>query len=237
MRTTLFLLAILAGPVFAGQTVWKWVDAEGVTHYADRPVPGATKMELSTGTTPSNANSSSAAFPSSQPASVEDAGPVYRNFEIWKPANEETIANTGGQVSVNVRIEPVLQPGHSLSLYLDGRLIEGFPGNTTSYDLVDVPRGGHTVVAIVTDSRGNRIQETPRIAFYVRQESVAQPPTGPALRPPPKPQPRAGNKVHTSQPTYAALNPAVPSTRIDPATNRPVVTKPTVKPSTPKSGK
>lgn len=236
MRTTLLLLAFLAGPALAGQTVWKWVDSDGVTHYADRPVPGATRMELSTGSSAPSADVPSYSSSSSS-STTADAGPAYRNFEIWKPSNEETIANTGGQVTVNVRTEPALAPGHTLSLYLDGRLVEGFPGDTTSFDLTEVPRGGHTLTAIVTDSRGNRIQETQRVVFYVRQESIAQPPTGPALRPPPKPQPRAGNKMATSQPTYAALNPSVPVAKIDPATNRPVVEKKTPKPSTPKSGK
>ncbi len=236
MRTTLLLLALLAVPALAGQTVWKWVDSDGVTHYADRPVPGATRMELSTGSPQPNADTSSYGSSSSS-STPADAGPAYRNFEIWKPSSEETIPNTGGQVTVNVRIDPTLQPGHSVYLYLDGRLVEGVPGDSTSFELTDVPRGTHTLVARITDSRGNTVQETERVVFYVRQESVAQPPTGPALRPPPKPQPRAGNKMATSQPTYAALNPAAPSTKIDPATNRPIVTKTTVKSPTPKSGK
>ncbi|HMN44739.1 MAG TPA: DUF4124 domain-containing protein [Povalibacter sp.] len=236
MRTTLLLLAFLAGPALAGQTVWKWVDSDGVTHYADRPVPGATRMELSTGSSLPSANTPSYGSSSSS-STPADSGPAYRNFEIWKPSPEETIANTGGQVTVNIRTEPGLAPGHTLNLYLDGRLVEGFPGNTTSFDLTGVARGEHTVIATVTDSGGNRIQETERVVFYVRQESAAQPPTGPALRPPPKPQPRAGNKMPASQPTYAALNPAVSAAKIDPATNRPVVQKPAVKPSTPKPGK
>lgn len=237
MRTTLLLLALLSGPVFAaGQTVWKWVDANGVTHYTDRPVPGATRMELATGS-PVAASPPATAIPSSSsdPAPA-DTGPVYRDLEIWKPANDETIQNSGGQVTVNLRVQPDVQPGHTLSLYLDGRLVEG-SGNGTSFELRDVQRGGHTLVAVITDQRGNRIQESSRVAFYVQQQSIAQPPVGPALRPPPpKPQPRAGNKMLTSQPTYAALNPAEPpAPKIDPATNRPV-TKPTAKPSTPKSG-
>lgn len=242
MRTTLLLLALLAGPALAGQTVWKWVDENGVTHYADRPVPGAVKMEISSGTNSGAANSSSSSFgssptPAAQPA---DAGPVYRNFEIWKPADEETIPNTGGQVTVNVRVDPPLQPGHSLYLYLDGRLVEGVPANSTSFDLKEVPRGMHQVRAVINDQRGTRVQETEAVNFTVRQESVAQPPVGPALRPPPKPQPRprASNKLPTSQPTYAALNGG--RAAIDPTTNRPVVKKPaTTKPKTPgpRSGK
>ncbi len=70
--------------------------------------------------------------------------------------------------------------------------------------------------------------------FTVRQESVAQPPVGPALRPPPKPTPRPGasNKLPTSQATYAALNGG--RTAMDPVTNRSVVTKPApAKPAVP----
>lgn len=232
MRTSLLLLALLSGPVFAaGQTVWKWVDANGVTHYTDRPVPGATRMELSTG--------SSAAAPAystgSTTSTPEPSGPPYQTLEIWKPSPDESIVNTGGQVTINVRIEPALRSGNSLFVYLDGRMLD-FPGNTQSFELTDISRGTHTAVAVVTDSRGNRIQESAPVTFHVRQESIAQPPVGPSLRPPPKPQPRAGNKMQTSQPTYAALNPAAPpAPKIDPVTNRPV-TKAAPKPSTPKSG-
>lgn len=235
MRTTLLLLALLAGPVLASQTVWKWVDENGVTHYADRPVPGAVKMEISSGTSSSTSSSNSFGSASNAATQPANAGPVYRNFEIWKPANDDTIPNTGGQVTVNVRVDPALQPGHSLYLYLDGRLVEGFPANTVSFDLKDVPRGMHRVLAVINDGRGTRVQETEAVSFTVRQESVAQPPVGPALRPPgskPQPRPRASNKLPTSQPTFAALNGG--RAAIDPATNRPVVTKPaTTKPASP----
>ena len=38
--TALVLLAGLAGSARA-ENIWKWVDARGVPHYSDRPVPGA----------------------------------------------------------------------------------------------------------------------------------------------------------------------------------------------------
>ncbi|HEY5810047.1 MAG TPA: DUF4124 domain-containing protein [Povalibacter sp.] len=235
MRTLSLLLVLLAAPVLAGQTVWKWVDADGVTHYTDRPVPGATRMELSTGSTVAGSTYTPPSSPNvSSPQDPAAASPAYRNFEIWKPADEETIANTGGHVTVNIRLEPSLQPGHSLFLYMDGKLVEGYPQDALSFDLTEVARGTHRVVAMVNDGKGNRLRETAPVTFHVQQQSAATPPTGPSLRPPPpKPQPRAGNKMLTSQPTYAALNP-VPSAPIDPATNRPVVTKPaTKKPTTP----
>jgi hypothetical protein len=237
MRTALFLLAFLAIPTFAAQTVWKWVDERGVTHYSDRPLPGATRVELATHTrAPAQPETQPSAPPtddsSSQSSESDDAAEPYQDFEIWKPAEGESIVNTGGQVTVNVRIDPEVQQGHTLSLYLDGRLVEGFPGNATSYDLTNVPRGAHRLIAVINDARGQRVQETPSVNFMVRQQSVANPPVGPALRPPPKPR-GAANKPQSSQPGYAALNGERPV--IDPAPNAPVRQKPARKPG-PKPG-
>jgi hypothetical protein len=236
MRTALLLLLALTAPPFASlalasQTVWKWVDDKGITHYSDRPVPGATKVELSVGSGADSSASSTPPTTSSSPPPAAATGPVYRNFEIWKPQKDEVLVNTGGQVSVNIRVDPALQTGHTLYLYLDGKLVDGFPENTTDYELKEVPRGLHTVVAIINDRRGTRVQDTNRIGFTVRQESIAHPPVGPALRPPPKQRTAAGNKLRTSQPTFAQLNGAHP--KIDPRTNAPVV--PTAKPKGPKS--
>jgi hypothetical protein len=236
MRTALLLLLALAasassGTASAGSTVWKWVDEKGVTHYSDTPVPGATKIEISTGNVsqsrPSYDSSSSGAT-ASNPAAPGDA---YTNFEIWRPESDQVYVNTAGEVNVEIRVEPPLQPGHSLNLYLDGKLVEDYSG-ATSHVLRGVARGTHSLVATINEQRGTRVREAGPVTFTVRQESIAQPPVGPSLRPPPKPQPRAGaNKPLTTQPTYGALNGARPP--IDPATNLPVVTKPAPKPKKP----
>jgi len=238
MRTALLLLLAFAATTSLAntQTVWKWVDDKGVTHYSDRPVPGATKLELSVGTH-TGSGATSVPAPSNNfgtPQSAAPAGPTYQNFELWKPANEESIVNTGGAVTINIRVDPALRDGHTLRLLVDGRLIDGSTPNATTYELTNVPRGTHVAFAQIFDEGGERIQETQHVTFFVRQESVANPPVGPALRPPPKPQPRgAANKLPTTQPSYAALNgaPAI----IDPQTNKPVVPPPP-KSNSPKQG-
>jgi hypothetical protein len=213
------ILALLAAPAFAGQTVWKWVDDKGVTHYSDQPIPGAQRVEISGGSRADSVNASPSTSTSSR--SPAPAVTSYQNFEIWKPGDQETIANSGGVVDVRLRYEPQLQPGHSLYLYLDGRLVQDFPPTAMEYSLRDVPRGLHSLIAVIQDGRGTRIQESPTVRFTVRQESVAQPPVGPALRPQPKPRGQeAGNKLRTRQPSYAALNGAHPA--INPRTNKPV---------------
>jgi len=235
MRTTLLLLALLAGPALASQTVWKWVDESGVTHYSDRPVPGATKMEIAGGNRADSADSSYSQSSSRSTAQPANSGPLYTDFDFKKPADTETIPNTAGTVDVEIRLNPALQSGHDLYLYMDGRLLENLSSDTTSFSLTDVPRGQHTLQAII-QANGKQLQESPLIRFNVRQESAASPPVGPSLNPPPKPTPKrtgAANKMPATQPTYASLTGSAQS-QIDPVTNRPV--KPVTLPAGPKKG-
>jgi len=186
MRTLILLIGLLALPAFASQTVWKWVDEKGVTHFSDQPIPGATKQEISSSNTNAGATPRYSA-PSSAPPPV-DTGPSYRKFEISTPVNDQNFVNTGGQVKVTLRIDPALQSGHQLILTLDGQPVTSFPRNTAQFDLKEISRGTHTVRGEIQDGRGTRLQETAPVTFYVRQESMAKPPVGPALRPPVKPR-------------------------------------------------
>jgi hypothetical protein len=247
MRTALLLLLALALPAAASAaTVWKWVDEKGITHYSDVAVPGATKLELSTGRSSSSSSTPPTTYSAPQATTQNNANqnPVtrYRDFEIWKPGNNENIVNSGGAVSVSIRLEPSIQEGHSLFLYMDGQQLKDYVPNSFEFQIQQAPRGTHTLVAVITDERGKALQQSPAVRFTVRQESVAQPPVGPALRPPPKPgRQKVGqnklpemNTLPSTQPTYAALHDALPA--VDPATNLPV--KPPVKtPRDPGPGK
>ncbi|HEY7641172.1 MAG TPA: DUF4124 domain-containing protein [Steroidobacteraceae bacterium] len=236
MRTALLTLIALAAAgssaAAVASDVWKWVDEKGVTHYSDQPVPGAAKIEVRTGnvvgTQPQNTF-----IPAPDTATTPaDAGPIYRNFQIVRPQEQQAFINTAGVVGVEIVIEPFVKQQHTLNLLLDGQAVQGFPRNAQSYDLKGVPRGTHSVSATVTDQNGAVIARTGSVTFTVRQESIAQPPVGPSLRPPPKPTKKTtANKVLTTQPTYGALNGGRPP--IDPATNLPVVQKPAPKPKKP----
>ncbi len=230
MRTALLLLALAASGLCSTASaaeVWKWVDAQGVTHYSDQPIPGAIKIEVRAG----NVSAARSAQPLSNQADTNSQTEQvsYRSFQILRPTSDQSIINTGGEVAVEIGIAPPLRATHILNLYLDGKLVTGFPRNAASYALTAVPRGTHTLTAVVADATGNTIQEAAPVTFNVRQESIAQPPVGPSLGQPPKPVPRprpqntARNKVLTKQPTYDALNGGRP--QMNPDTNRPVEKK------------
>lgn len=230
MRTALYVLLALAVPAFAGQTVYKWVDEKGVTHFSDQPVTGAEKVELSGGSNRSSNTPAPTYSPPAQQSSPTQRGPAYARFVVESPQQDETIVNTGGTVRVSLATTPALAGGHVIALYLDGSQVSDFGPTSMSHDFSNLPRGSHTVKAVVSTRQGQKLQETPTVTFHVRQESAAKPPVGPALR---NNQPRrtSGNKMMTQQPSYAALNSAMP--KMDPRTNKPVVNKP--KPVPPKA--
>jgi hypothetical protein len=194
------MLAVLAGPSHGTtREMWVWVDAQGVRHFSDRPVPGAQLMTISAPPPsaeprpPSPAGSSSAASASRRntPSAVQ-----YELFEVFEPENGQSFFGADTVVNVRMRSEPDLAEGDVTRLYLDGRLVEGQPRGL-EYSLSSLDRGAHSMIAMIVDSRGNeRIRSAP-VVFHIRQASVNAPANvGPNLRPqqpaPPRPTPRPG---------------------------------------------
>ncbi|NJO34863.1 MAG: DUF4124 domain-containing protein, partial [Rhodospirillales bacterium] len=144
MRIVYLIVLSLAGWGVAAQDVWKYVDERGVTHYTDQFVPGAVKVQLSSGNAaPVPANASSAASSPTRAAQQR----TYRSFQVVRPANQDSVVNTGGVLQIAMALEPALMRGHSVSLYLDGKLVQDYPANALEHELQNVPRGEHTLVA------------------------------------------------------------------------------------------
>ena len=151
-RTILALLGLLAaGAVVAD--AYTWTDEEGVVHYSDRPVPGATRIVLA------EPNSGRSPAPQratpTRTADQEDAGSQttvrYESFEVTSPGAEETLWNIEGVLSVSLSLSPALQPGHQVRVYFDGeqQMVSGL-----SFQLNEVYRGVHNLQAEVLDQTG-----------------------------------------------------------------------------------
>jgi len=182
MRTVLTVVGILLAAA-ASATTYKWVDRNGVTHYSDRPEPGAQVVELQP------AQSFEAAAPSTPGARATVRAPQataavqYDKLDLWKPSNDEVFVNTGNTVPVRLRLEPELQEDHAIWLYLDGKRVDGQPDNAESFELTDVVRGTHTVSAVVTDLSGKPVISSQTVTFHLRQPSLLQPNRAPRPTP------------------------------------------------------
>jgi hypothetical protein len=206
MRWT--LLALVFVTLSAPAETWRWVDEDGVVNYSDQPRPGAERVELggiSTYSPPVWTRPGFGAGPDGADAGAAGADGPYQRFEIIAPANDETLWNNQGTLDVALAVEPAVQPGDRVSLYLDGQKVTGLPADATRFTINRVFRGSHTLRATVEDSAGAVRASSDTTRFFVRQTSTVNPqrnnpaivplpslPPGQTGQPRPQPRPRAG---------------------------------------------
>jgi len=158
-------------------------------------VPGARQIELAGaqtfGTAPQRATS--AAAPSAAAGTASTAATpqtAYRTFNIVSPGQQETLWNTGSSVSVQLEVQPALQPSHRIDVYLDGER-KNLDATSTQLTIPDVFRGVHTMQAVIVDQRGGEVLRSLATTFMVQQTSIQnQTQGGQSPARPPQPQPR-----------------------------------------------
>lgn len=169
-RTILVLLGLLISSLAAGTEAYKWTDEDGVVHYSDRPVPGATRIVLA------EPNRSRSPAPQRKDATAAEQEPArdsapagYESLVVTTPGAEETLWNIEGVLNVSLALNPGLQPGHQVRVYFDGqpRLVQG-----TSFQLEEVWRGVHNLQAEVLDETGRLMIRSRTNRFYVQQSTV-----------------------------------------------------------------
>lgn len=180
-----WLAGLLAsGAAGAQAQLYRWVDDKGVTHWSDRPVSGAEKVDVpaAQGFRPPPVQQRAVAAPAA--ASAASGGPVaYASVEVVRPANDEAFINTGGVVDVAASLSPSLATGHRTWFVLNGQRLDG-PSPQATSATINADRGTHTISIEVADASGSVVASSAPVTFHVRQNSIATPPTGPNLRPP-----------------------------------------------------
>ncbi|MEO8444876.1 MAG: DUF4124 domain-containing protein [Gammaproteobacteria bacterium] len=170
------LLAILA-LALGSADVYRWTDADGQTHYTDRPQPGAERITITVSPPASGAATGAAQGASPRDDSEPDAAatPVgYRSLTITSPAQEQVLWNIEGQLGVAAAVQPGLQADHALRFYLDGRMEQAAPGASETR-FTGVFRGEHSLRVEVVDGTGRTLVSSPETRFFVRQTSLLNP--------------------------------------------------------------
>jgi hypothetical protein len=187
MRTAIIIAGLLVSLAASPQEIYRWVDKDGIVHYADQP--GAPDAELVSypglGAAPPSGDGTPDLY-ESQPQD-EPAGPTYQSLSITSPAPEEVFYGGDPVISVEVELDRDLRSGDQLVIFVDGQ--RAAEGSGLSATLTGLSRGTHFVRAAVLDESGSVVITSGQQTFHLRQASVATPNTGPALRPPP-PRPR-----------------------------------------------
>ena len=165
MRRSLFIpLLILPGMVQA--VVCKTVGPDGVVSYTDVPVEECrtpVKLPDYSRYAPRQVQRAAPPPPASKAAQPETV--AYQSMQIVQPEANGVVRSNEGRVPVSIALEPALQDGHLVKLFVDGEAVRGtFAG--VDIELSGIERGTHTLRAEVQDAGGrtpapNPVPQTP----------------------------------------------------------------------------
>lgn len=192
MRWICLALLLIISMSAAATELWRWVDENGVVHYSDRPQPGAEKIELQqvqSFTPPAMPARDARREADSQ--RQDEAGAAYTGLRIVSPGEEETLWNIGGEMSVELALQPALRAGHTLRVHLDGDRVVELPSGQTRITIDEVYRGEHRLRASVVDDQGRELASSDPVVFFVQQASIQNPQNPNRPQGPTRPTPRS----------------------------------------------
>jgi hypothetical protein len=186
MRIALILAGMMLSLAAAPQEIYRWVDKDGIVHYADQPgSPDAERVQIA------RSNEYEATASESGDVATYDqspAPPPYDYLIITQPTQDQVFFGADVSVTVTVELGGTLQPDHTLAVFLDGNSVPTDGGGSAL--LPNLERGTHILRASVLDQNGAPLISTKEIAFHVRQPQSPQAPKPPKPPEPPKPAPK-----------------------------------------------
>lgn len=163
-----FALSLCLSPLSA--KVYKWVDEEGNIQYGDRPVEGAETVKV-----PKSNSFTPPPLPEEEEpgAGTGATDGSYTTFSIAEPENNATIRSNEGKVAISFFIEPTLQEGDAIVLYIDGQKMKG-KNTSTRLSITNLERGTHTLRADILSAEGVKRASTKPVVFQLRKEAIAE---------------------------------------------------------------
>jgi hypothetical protein len=177
---SLLLLSGCIGAAFAADsndggdstTLYRWVDAQGVTHFSDTPQPGAEKMQVAPAQT--YASTPVAGSQSAIPGATAPAADIYQVCDIATPSAQQSFYSPE-VVGVSVHLVPELRDGDQLSVSVDGRDLPPSSDDASVFQIANPDRGAHVAEAVVRDATGHTLCSSMSVTFYVRRPSLLSP--------------------------------------------------------------
>lgn len=170
------LLLLGASSLAAATEVWRWVDQDGVVHFSDKQVPGATRVQLQP-ITPAKSGSTAvpsyAPSPRAEPAKPKPAS-TYSSCDVIEPAND-TAFDAPQFVQLTVQALPALRPGDRVAVTLDGAPVADWNPGSLTHVLQQPERGTHSIAIRITSAQGQAMCASKTSTFHVRQPSVMRP--------------------------------------------------------------
>ncbi|MDN6276637.1 DUF4124 domain-containing protein [Psychrobacter sp.] len=192
-RLKLGLLAIMA--IFSlssthSAPIYKVVNEQtGQVTFTDRPqsyeqqagkqvsqtgvMTGSGSVDSSVNTTNSqSSNTSSTSAGLSLEAPSEDRAPISYQISIVEPSEERAYRRPAQSIDVSVQVTPTLQPGDSVSIYLDGS--EVATGLSAFIATTDVTPGPHNLEAVIKTEKGEVLNQDSLTVYVIQNNTTLQ---------------------------------------------------------------
>ncbi len=194
--------------------IYLQTDPEGNVVYSDTPGENATTIVLPNGEnnisipkTPASSSTAPAnsgpAMTASGPEAAPTGGPhkAYTTFLITDPSDQATFQNQR-DIPVTIKMDPPLQEGDKVQLYVDGLPSGPASGDLTQLAIHQVDRGQHQLSAAILDAEDHVLNKTDNLTFFIHYSAI---PTGSNAI---SPTSISGNGVTPSSPGSGVTTPA-----------------------------
>lgn len=170
MKTLSLPALILLLPFAAHAEIYKWVDENGDTVFSDQPRAKAQKIQAP----PTQTFRPGIVPPPAETKAIpQDTNTVYSELAVTSPANDTTIRDNAGNVTISLTITPTLDTaaGHYMTLTLDGNIVADRI-KSTSINLSNLDRGTHTVQVQIKNAGGGIVRTSGTSVFHLQRVSV-----------------------------------------------------------------
>ncbi len=158
-------------------TVYRWVDEQGVTHFADRAPTAlqAAEVKQEILNTRREHTTKPARTSAHRAAKLRNTQATsYQKIVITGLKAQQTIQYLQ-RITLNVQTSPVLQPQDRLVVLVDDKQFAGpSSGPVLTIHSPQLYRGAHSLIVVVVDNEGKALARSKAIPFYVRQASSQQ---------------------------------------------------------------
>ncbi|MHC8441719.1 MAG: hypothetical protein ACYYK0_06000 [Candidatus Eutrophobiaceae bacterium] len=180
MRFILLVLPFLCGitSIFADEGIYKKHRADGSVEFSDRPSIGAEKVELEE---PQIIDFQDDLKPPLSKSTNSKNTPAAYTLSIISPVNDQVLYDNSGSFSVGLKLDSSknrMPHGYVFDLQMNGTTVG--TGRKKLYNLQNISRGTHTLVAHLKNAKGEIIASAESVVFHIKRhfKKPAKKPSG-----------------------------------------------------------
>lgn len=168
-------LVLFSTHIVAADKVYKKVNPDGTVEFTDQPSSDAEEVPVSE--VPTIKIKPAPPIPTTRFDLQQKEKPQvfsYKQVVITSPANDETIRDNAGNITIQGSVSPALRQelGHQLRWTMDGEVLEQ---QGLILRLTNVDRGTHTVQLEVIDGEGEVLASSQPVTFHLRRVFISTP--------------------------------------------------------------